>query len=119
MPAWTRAALVTAPSGALANAFAEVVAEPEATTGVVALVGAVLPALDGVYRAHLGSASPVSEASVLEVLTGARRELVAEIRGGRALVEGLPEGWPLGGDLAVQFERAFAETDVFPGVRPS
>jgi hypothetical protein len=112
-------ALVTAPSGALANAFAELVAEPEATAGVAALVGAVLPALDAVYGAHLGTASPVSEASVLEVLTGARREVAGEIRGGRALVEALPEGLAQGGDLGVQVERAFAGTDVFPGVRPS
>jgi hypothetical protein len=112
-------ALVRAPSGALGDAFAELVAVPEATAGLAPLVEAVLPALDAVYRAHLESASPVSEASVLEVLTGARREVAAEIRGGRALVEALPEGSAQADHLGVQVERAFAETDVFPGVRPS
>ena len=48
-----------------------------------ALVDDRLPRLDGVYGAHLGSASPVSEAPVLEVLVGARRVLAGEIRGGR------------------------------------
>ncbi len=112
-------ALVTAPAGPLADAFAALVSAPQALTGVAALVDALLPALDAVYGAHLESASPVSEAPVLEVLTGARRAVAAEIRGGRALIQALPGGPAQRGDLGEKFERAFVETDVFPAVRPS
>jgi len=112
-------ALVTAPPGPLADAFAELVAEPLTLAGAAALVEGLLPALDAVYGTHLESASPVSEAPVLEVLTGARRAVAAEIRGGRALIDALPEGLTQRGHLGQKFERAFAETGVFPAVRPS
>ncbi len=83
-------ALVAAPPGPLANAFAELVAEPDVLVGIAALVEVVLPGLDAVYAAHLGSASPVSEAPVMEVLVEARREVGAEIRGGRTVVGTFP-----------------------------
>ncbi len=113
------AALVQAPPGPLADAFAELVALPDAAVGMAALVEAVLPGLDAVYAAHLETASPVCEAPVMEVLTGARREVRAEIRGGRALLEASRAGDE--GSLTTRefFERAFAETDIFPAVRPS
>jgi hypothetical protein len=112
-------ALVVAPPGPLANAFAELVAEPDALVGVGALVEAVLPGLDSVYAAHLESASPVSEASVMEVLVEARREVRAEIQGGQTLVEASPRSDERIRKIRKFFERAFADTRVFPAVRPS
>ena len=61
---------------------------------------AVLPRLQAVYGVHRQTASPVSEASVLEVLTGAHRDLAAEISGGRALLEGSAEGLTRDASLA-------------------
>ena len=66
---------------------------------MAALVGAVLPGLLGVYGAHLRTASPVSEAPVLEVLAGAQRSWAAEIASGRVLLEGSPEGLTRDGAL--------------------
>ena len=51
-PASTQAALVRAPPGPLADAFAELMALSDAPLGVAALVEAVLPWLDAVYAAH-------------------------------------------------------------------
>jgi hypothetical protein len=50
------------------------------------LVDVVLPWLAGEYGAHLAVASPVSEASVMEVLVQARRSAVGEVQGGRRLL---------------------------------
>jgi hypothetical protein len=117
------AGFVAAPAGPLAPRLEELAGEPDLPTGVAALVGGVLPALDAVYVAHLGTASPVSEGPVSEVLVEAHREAAAEIRGGRTLVEGLRDG-PHGGPTGLAksrglFERAFNETHVFPAVRAS
>ena len=111
--------LVRAPAGPLAGAFEALAGGSEGLGHVGALVATVLPRVGGIYRAHLGSASPVSEGSVLEVLVGARRELAGEIRGGKALLEGLPEAAGQGRTLGDAIERAFDDTRVFPAVRPS
>jgi hypothetical protein len=87
-----RATLVRPPGGPLGGAFAELAAPSDARAGVAALVGSVLPRLQAAYGAHSRTPNPVSEASVLEVLTGAHRDLVAEISTGRALLEGSPGG---------------------------
>ncbi len=84
------AALVRPPDGPLADAFDVVEAAPDSRAGVAALVEAVLPGLQALYGAHRQAPNPVSEASVLEVLAGAHRDLAAEIRGGGALLEGPP-----------------------------
>jgi hypothetical protein len=113
------AELVQAPAGPLAGAFAALAAGPMGRAPLGALVETVLPRVGGIYEAHLRSGSPVSEGSVLEVLAEARREVAGEIRGGRALLEGLPEA-PRGGPrLGVEIERAFDAARVFPAVRPS
>ncbi len=83
---------MTAPAGPLAGALDALAAAPDARVGVAAMVETVLPRLRAVYGVHRRTASPVSEASVLEVLTGAHRDLAAEISGGRALLEGSAEG---------------------------
>jgi hypothetical protein len=79
----------------------------------------VLPRLQAVYGVHRHAASPVSEASVLEVLAGAHRDLAAEISGGRALLEGSAEGLGRDASLGRRIERSFDETDVFPAVPAS
>ena len=60
---------------------------PTPRHGVAALVETVLPRLLAVYEAHRQAPNPVSEASVLEVLAGAHRDLADEISRGRALLE--------------------------------
>jgi hypothetical protein len=54
-----------------------------------ALVQIVLPWLSEEYGTHLASASPVCEAPVMEVLVEARRAAVAEVQGGRRMLERL------------------------------
>jgi hypothetical protein len=83
-----RAALVVPPDGSLSGAFDVAAAAPDAGHGVAALIETVLPRLLAAYEAHRQAPNPVSEASVLEVLTGARRDLDEEINGGRALLKG-------------------------------
>lgn len=112
------AALVAAPAG-LAEALDELGATKELATGVATLVETVLPWVRGVYGSHLAAASPVSEASVMEVLVEARRGGRAEIRGGRSLLEQLEGAGPPARHLGTTFERAFADRVVFPGVRPA
>ena len=92
-----RGALVTAPAGPLAGGLDALAAASDVRAGVAALVESLLPRLQGVYGVHRQTASPVSEASVLEVLAGAHRDLTAEISGGRALLEGSPVGPSEGG----------------------
>ena len=113
-----RDGLVTAPPGPLAEGLDVLAAASDARAGLAALVEAVLPRLQAVYGVHRQTASPVSEASVLEVLTGAHRDLAAEIRGGRVL-EGSAERLTRDASLAGWIERAFDETDVFPAVPAS
>jgi hypothetical protein len=114
-----RTTLVAAPDGPLARGLDTLAVVTDPRDGVAAMVATVLPRLREVYGAHRQTASPVSEASVLEVLTGADREMAAEIGGGEALLQGSAGGVrddnPLGGEL----ERAFAQTAVFPAVPAS
>ncbi len=114
-----RGALVTAPTGPLAGAFDALDGASDPRTGVAVLVETLLPRLQGVYGAHRQTASPVSEASVLEVLTGAHQDLAAEISGGRALLEESPERLTSEAAFGRQIEQAFDETDVFPAVHAS
>jgi hypothetical protein len=111
-----RAALVAPPEGPLAGALAALAPAPETPDRLAVLVQTVLPRLRGVYGAHLGTASPVSEAPVLEVLVGAHRDLAWEIGSGRSLFEGSPGGSPAAATLGAQLERAFDATRVFPAV---
>jgi hypothetical protein len=113
------AALVVAPAAGLAEALDELAATEELASGVDALVQTVLPWVGGAYGSHLAVASPVSEASVMEVLVEARREGRAEIRGGRALLERLEEAGTPVRHLGTTFERAFADRGVLPAVRPA
>ena len=113
------AALVEAPSGPLGPAFDALAAEPDPDVGLAALVEAVLPGIDAVYAAHLAVASPVREGPVMEVLTGAHREVRAEIRGGRTLIGAFPQALEGKTILRKIFEQAFNETRVFPAVRTS
>ena len=83
-----RAALVAAPAGPLAGALEAMATMPDARAGVATMVQTVLPRLRAVYGLHRRTASPVSEGSVLEVLTAAQQDLTAEISSGRALLEG-------------------------------
>jgi hypothetical protein len=112
------ASLVTAPAApkGLAEAFGELGATTELAMGVAALVETVLPWVGGVYSAHLAVAAPVSEATVMEVLVGARREASAEIRGGRTLLGRIPEARTPSGHLGEAVKRAFAVPDVSPAV---
>ncbi|HEY6474180.1 MAG TPA: hypothetical protein VIY26_14895 [Acidimicrobiales bacterium] len=112
------ASLVAAPLG-LARALDDVGATKELAAGVGALVETVLPWLDGVYASHLVVASPVSEASVMEVLLEARQGGQVEIRSGRTLLERLEgAGIPVR-HLGTTLERAFADRVVLPAVRPA
>jgi hypothetical protein len=114
------AALVTLPAEPerLAEAFEELGATKELAVGVSALVETVLPWVGGVYGSHLAAATPVSEASVMEVLVDARRDGWVEIQGGRSLLGRLPEARKPSGHLGVVFKRAFAPKGVSPAVRP-
>ena len=113
------AALVTAPAGPLAGALGTLAAEPDPGARTDALVGSVLPLLATVYGAHLGTASPVSEGPVMEVLVEARRESAAEVRGGTAILGAFPPGSEGAARLRAGIEQAFEGTGVFPAVRPS
>jgi hypothetical protein len=114
------ASLVTAPAApkGLAESFGELGAMTDLTVGVAALVETVLPWVSGVYAAHLAVAAAVSEAPVMEVLVGARREASAEIRGGRTLLGRIREGRTPSGHLGERVKRAFAVPDVSPAVWP-
>jgi hypothetical protein len=111
--------LVAAPPGPLGAAFDALAAEPGLAVRVTVLVGTVLPRLGRVYETHLQAALPVSEAPVMEVLAQARREVAGELRSGRDLAAGFPEGRARGESLRELFERAFEETGIFPAVRAS
>jgi hypothetical protein len=114
-------ALVAAPSApaGLVEALEELAATKELAVGATALVETVLPWVGGVYGSHLAVATPVSEASVMEVLVEARREGSAEIRSGRTLLGRLEEAGKPSGHLGEPFERAFVHPGVFPAVRAS
>jgi hypothetical protein len=114
------AALVTAPEGpqGLPEAFEELAATKELRVGVAALVETVLPWVGGVYGSHLAVATPVSEASVIEVLVEARRDGSEEIQGGLSLLRRLPEPGKPSCHLGEEFKRAFAPKGVSPAVRP-
>ena len=114
-----RTALVRAPVGPLAGALDAMATTPHARVGVATLVQSVLPRLRSVYSVHRRTASPVSEGSVLEVLAAAQGDLTNEIRSGRALLQGSPEGFTRDTALGPDIERAFAETSVFPAVPAS
>jgi hypothetical protein len=114
-----RADLVTPPAGPLAGGLDALATGPDARPGVAALILAVLPRLQAVYDAHRRTATLVSEASVLEVLTGAHGELGGEIRGGRSLLGVSADGLTRDGAFAPEIERAFDETHVFPAVPAS
>ncbi len=113
------ALLVTPPAGPLAGALDALGAGPDAGVGVATLVGSVLPGVQGVYGAHLRTASSVSEAPVLEVLAGAHRDLAGEIRRGDALLEESAAGLTRDPTLAAEFERALSDTTVFPAEHSS
>ena len=112
-------ALVTPPTGALADALDALGTGARLPTGVAAMVEAVLPRLQGVYAAHWNTAMPVSEAPVLEVLAAAQRAVAGEVGVGRALVEGTGEDLTRDAALVAELERAFAATSVFPAVHTS
>src|SRR6185437_16969977 len=114
------AALVDAPAEpkGLAEAFEELGAAKELAAGVSALTETVLPWVGGVYGSHLAVATPVSEASVMEVLVEARREGSAEIQGGRTLPGRLPEAGTPSGHIGEVVKRTFAPKSVSPAVRP-
>jgi hypothetical protein len=114
-----RTALVAAPDGPLARGFDALAALPDARGGVEAMVGTVLPRFREVYGAHRRTASPVCEASVLEVLIGADREIAVEIGGGEALLQGSGGGVLEDAGLGGEIEQAFAQTGVFPAVPAS
>jgi hypothetical protein len=112
--------LVTAPKEpeGLAEALEELAATKELALGVCALTETVLPWVGGVYGSHLAIATPVSEASVIEVLVEARRDGLAEMEGGRALLGRLAEGGQPSGHMGEAFKRAFVPKTVSPAVRP-
>lgn len=114
------AAWVTAPVGpkGLAEAFEELGATKDLADGLSALIDSVLPWVGGVYGSHLAVATPVSEASVMEVLVEARREASAEIRdGGTLLGRSRRTGKP-SRHLEGVLKRALATNDVFPAAWP-
>ncbi len=102
-------ALVTAPAEpeGLAEAFGALGATKELAVGVAALVETVLPWVGGVYGSHLMIATPVSEASVMEVLVEARREGSEEIRG-----RPVPPGAASGGGETVRSPWGAVQTGV-------
>ena len=67
-------ALVCPPSAELADALERLGGLEDAEAGTLVLVSTVLPWLGEVYGAHLGTASPVREAPVAEVLVGGAPE---------------------------------------------
>jgi hypothetical protein len=112
--------LVRAPAepAELAELLDRLEAMKELALGVSLLVETVLPWVGGLYESHLGVASPVREACVMEVLASARREGLAEIEGGRSLLEQLPESGKPSRHLAEAVKRAFSPSRVTPAVRP-
>jgi hypothetical protein len=124
-----RDALVTPPPGPLPGLLDELsaTADRDPSHGLAGLVEGVLPGLAGIYGAHLEGAPAVSEAPIVERLVEARRVVLGEIRGGVALLQGLPMGdhgsgeWhpTNGGNVARVVERAFDGFGVFPAVHPS
>jgi hypothetical protein len=124
-----RDALMAAPTGPLPGLLDEwaATAERDPSHGLAGLVEGVLPGLAGIYGAHLEGASPASEAPVIERLVEARRAVLGEIKGGRALLQGLPVGdkgsgktaQTQGRKVARIVERAFEGFGVFPAVPPS
>ena len=113
-------ALVVAPTGALADAMEALEAEAEVGDGVEVLVEILLPWVSEVYRRHAAAALPVSEASVLEVLTEARRAVEGEIRGGRSL-PGRSRAEPnlTERTIVTVLGQALEEMCVLPAVHPS
>jgi hypothetical protein len=114
-----RATLVGPPAGPLAGVLEALAAGPDTRVAVAALAGTVLPRLRGVYGAHLLASTQASEGPVLEVLTGALRDLSGEIRRGGLLLEGAANGLTRDAALGATIERAFDEIDVFPAVYAS
>jgi hypothetical protein len=114
-----RSALAGPPAGPLAGSLEAMAQAQDARVGVAALVETVLPRLQGVYAAHLQSATPVSEGPVLEVLARAHGDLAGEIRRGGLLLEASANGLTRDAALGAAIERAFDEIDVFPAVHPS
>jgi hypothetical protein len=112
------AALVIASDGPVAPAL-EKLAATGAIGGLGLLVETLLPWLDGVYAAHLGRASPVSEAPVMEVLVEARHAAAGEIRSGQSLLQRLPVAALPSRPVRTEFERALTGQGIFPAVRPS
>ncbi len=114
-----RAALVVAPGGLLSDALDALAGKPDLGERVGALAMSLLPGLGAIYGDHLRTATPVSEAPIMEVLAHAHRVLHAEIRDGRALVEGYPQA-PAGvGQVGEILERVFEGMTLFPAVHPS
>ena len=113
------AALVAAPTGAAPRRWTSWPATKELAAGIGVLVETVLPWVGGVYGSHLAVASPVSEASVMEVLVEPIGRAEAEIRSGRALLERAGGAGTPPRHLGTTFERAFADPAVFPAVRPA
>lgn len=115
-------ALIAPPSEELAARLDELAAESEVRRGLAGLVEGLLPALVAIYDTHGRVASPVSEGPVLEVLAGAHREVVAEIRGGGSLIGGFgpdQDGRARAANDRETFERLLNWTSVFPAVRTS
>jgi len=116
-------ALVTAPDATLARALDRLAVVPDDRAGLTMLVGTVLPRLAAAYGAHLGAASPVCEAPVVEVLVRAGRALAGEIEDGGRLLARLPGGPVRAGqeaqELGTALERSFGAAGVSPAVRPS
>ncbi len=115
------AALVVAPKrpAGLVEVFEELAATKELTVGFGALVESVLPWVVAVYGTHLAVASPVAEASVMEVLAAAGRQGRAEIRDGRSLLERLEGAGTPSRHLGKTLERVFDHRAARPGVRPA
>jgi hypothetical protein len=113
-------ALVTAPGapGGVAEALEGLAAEKDLAAGVAAMVETVLPWVGGVYGSHLAVATPVSEASVMEILVEARRDGSAEITGGRRLLGTMSEAGTPSRHVTEAVKRAFAPKGITPAVRP-
>ena len=114
-----RGALVAPPSAGLAAAFEDLAGTPRREEGFAVLVSAVLPRLRHAYGATLGSASPVCEAPVMEVLVRAEREIAGELAEAGLSVGAGVAGTAGPPDLGEPFKRSFDAAGVFPAVRPS
>ena len=113
------AALVVAPPGRLAEAFETLGALADPVAGAAVLAGSVLAGLDHLYARLLETASPVSEASVAEVLVAARHALAGERASAAALPRGMRPAAGAQQSPGDAFEQAFDEMGIFPAVRPS